>query len=230
MAKNCKPNIIIPDKYSVVVVQNITERNHISCKIRQNGMIAVVVEENYAQYQIRTKEGLYSVCNNNAWVKISTGDKVLDGSNLIILNDEKHKQEYLQSGLAVKGQMIVNGYLPSDMFKRVACNCNGVINFFGDFKRASNIIGYQYQPRDGYNNPTQIGKVFTQPNITSPVVAAGEYVTNIKDVGGGYYEVTTVQIDSEGKAYNYTNTEVHANEIGTTYPVYDCGVANTPTC
>ena len=29
MAKNCKPSVIIPDKYSVVVVQNITERNYI---------------------------------------------------------------------------------------------------------------------------------------------------------------------------------------------------------
>ena len=29
MAKKCKPNTIIPDKYSVVVVQNITERNYI---------------------------------------------------------------------------------------------------------------------------------------------------------------------------------------------------------
>ena len=116
MAKNCKPSIIIPDKYSVVVVQNIAERNHISCKIRQNGMIAVVVEENYAQYQIRTKEGLYSVCNNNAWVKISTGDKVFDDSNLIILNDEKHKQEYLQSGLAVVGQMIF--YVPENKYYR----------------------------------------------------------------------------------------------------------------
>lgn len=54
MNKNCKPNIIIPDKYSVVVVQNIAERNNISCKLRQNGMIAVVVEEEYAQYQIHT--------------------------------------------------------------------------------------------------------------------------------------------------------------------------------
>ena len=106
MAKNCKPNIIIPDKYSVVVVQNITERNNISCKLRQNGMIAIVVEEGYAQYQIQTKEGIYSVCNNNAWTQIETGDKVFDGNNLIILNDETHKQEYLQSGLAVKGQMI----------------------------------------------------------------------------------------------------------------------------
>ena len=116
MAKNCKPSIIIPDKYSVVVVQNITERNDISCKLRQNGMIAVVVEESYAQYQIRTQEGLYSVCDNNAWVQISTGDRVFDGSNLIILNNEEHKQKYLQSGLAVVGQMIF--YVPENKYYR----------------------------------------------------------------------------------------------------------------
>lgn len=88
MAKNCKPNIIIPDKYSVVAVQNITERNDISCKLRQNGMIAIVVEEGYAQYQIQTQEGFYGVCDNNTWAQIETGDKVFDGNNLIILNDE----------------------------------------------------------------------------------------------------------------------------------------------
>ena len=55
-------------------------------------------------------------------------------------------------------------------------------------------------------------------------------MVNIKDVGGGYYRVDLVQIDSEGKVYNYADTEVHASEIGTTYPVYDCGVANTPAC
>ena len=114
MNKNCKPSIIIPDKYSVVVVQNITERNDISCKLRQNGTIAVVVEEGYAQYQIQTQEGLYSVCDNNAWVQISTGDKVFDGNNLIILNNEEHKQKYLQSGLAVVGQMIF--YVPEEKY------------------------------------------------------------------------------------------------------------------
>ena len=45
MAKNCKPSIIIPDKYSVVVVQNITERDNIPCKLRQDGMLVIVVEE-----------------------------------------------------------------------------------------------------------------------------------------------------------------------------------------
>ena len=130
----------------------------------------------------------------------------------------------------VKGQMSNDGRIPSDIFRKVACKCNGVINFFGDFRRASNIIGYEYQPRDGYSNPTYIGKVFTQPDIHSPVVAAGFYITNIRDIGSNYYEIIGLHIDSEGKAYNLTNTEVYVSEIGTTYPVYDCGVANTPAC
>ena len=138
--KPCKPSIIIPDKYSVVVVQNITERNHISCKIRQNGTIAVVVEEGYAQYQIRTKEGLYSVCDNNAWVQISTGDRVFDGSNLIILNNEEHKQKYLQSGLAVVGQMIF--YVPEQKYYRY----DGY-NFVDPF--------YNKLDKDGYEGTAQ---------------------------------------------------------------------------
>ena len=55
-------------------------------------------------------------------------------------------------------------------------------------------------------------------------------MVNIKDVSGGYYRVDLVQIDSEGKVYNYNDIEVYVSEIGTTYPVYDCGVANTPAC
>ena len=55
-------------------------------------------------------------------------------------------------------------------------------------------------------------------------------MVNIKDVSGGYYRVDLVQIDSEGKTTSYSEIEVQAYEIGTTYPVYDCGVANTPKC
>ena len=114
MAKNCKPNIIIPDKYSVVVVQTIAERNTISCKLRQNGMIAIVVEEGYAQYQIQTQQGLYGVCDNNAWVQIETGTKIFDGNNLVIINDEEHKQEYLQFPFITVGQMIF--YVPEHRY------------------------------------------------------------------------------------------------------------------
>ena len=115
MKKNCNNNKYVnPDYYSVVVVQTLQERDNIPCKLRQNGMIAIVVEESYAQYQIQTKEGIYSVCNNNAWTQIETGDKVFDGNNLIIINNEEHKQEYLLSPLSKIGQMLF--YVPENKY------------------------------------------------------------------------------------------------------------------
>ena len=115
MKKNCNNNKYVnPDYYSVVVVQTLQERDNIPCKLRQNGTIAIVVEEGYAQYQIQTKEGIYSVCNNNAWTQIETGDKVFDGNNLIIINNEEHKQEYLLSPLSKIGQMLF--YVPENKY------------------------------------------------------------------------------------------------------------------
>ena len=114
MKKNCNNKYVNPDYYSVVIVQTLQERDSIPCKLRQNGTIAIVVEESYAQYQIQTKEGIYSVCNNNAWTQIETGDKVFDGNNLIIINNEEHKQEYLLSPLSKIGQMLF--YVPENKY------------------------------------------------------------------------------------------------------------------
>ena len=112
---NCNNNKYVnPDYYSVVVVQTLQERDNIPCKLRQNGTIAIVVERGYAQYQIQTEDGFYSVCNNNAWTQIETGDKVFDGNNLIIINNEEHKQEYLLSPLAIVGQMLF--YVPENKY------------------------------------------------------------------------------------------------------------------
>ena len=74
MNKNCKPNIIVPDKYSVVVVQNIAERNDIPCKLRQDGMIAIVVEENYIQYQLKVLDSGTSFCDNSNWKILASED------------------------------------------------------------------------------------------------------------------------------------------------------------
>lgn len=71
MVKNCKPNIINPDLYSVVVVQDIAERDKIPCKLRQDGMIAIIVDEEYTQYQIKTSIDV-SKCNNDSWTIIQT--------------------------------------------------------------------------------------------------------------------------------------------------------------
>lgn len=74
MNKKCKKNKFInPDYYSFVVVQDLNERNDIPCKLRQDGMIAVVVEEGYAQYQLQT--GLtQSKCENSSWVLVEEND------------------------------------------------------------------------------------------------------------------------------------------------------------
>ena len=66
--KECNKNSVInPDYYSVVVVQDIAERDRIPCKLRQNGMIAIVVEEDYREYQLKIDEEGLSICNNNSW-------------------------------------------------------------------------------------------------------------------------------------------------------------------
>lgn len=66
----CGTRIIYPDHYSFVIVQNITERDNIPCSLRQNGMIAIVVESDFAKFQIKTTES-YGVCNNDSWVHIT---------------------------------------------------------------------------------------------------------------------------------------------------------------
>ena len=71
---NCNnKKYVNPDYYSIVVVSTLQERDNIPCKLRQNGTIAIVVEEGYTQYQIRNFEGLHAVCDNRSWVKIIEG-------------------------------------------------------------------------------------------------------------------------------------------------------------
>lgn len=62
----CGTRIVYPDHYSMVIVQNETERDNIPCTMRQNGMFAIVVELNYARFQIKTDLNT-SICDNNSW-------------------------------------------------------------------------------------------------------------------------------------------------------------------
>ena len=62
---DCGDNYKNPDYYSFVIVRNITERNNLPCKLRQNGMITVVIEENFKHYQIQTTPEI-GACNNSA--------------------------------------------------------------------------------------------------------------------------------------------------------------------
>lgn len=85
MDKKCVPSTAIiccdtdsvlgKNQFTTVTVQNIAERNEIPCKLRKDGMIAIVREENYFQYQLRPgpESGL---CNNGSWVLMQTSDEV----------------------------------------------------------------------------------------------------------------------------------------------------------
>lgn len=73
---DCGPHMIYPDHYAVVIVQTLVERNQLACSLRQNGMIAIVVEEGYAEYQIQNHNGLFDICDNRAWVKLTDGDSL----------------------------------------------------------------------------------------------------------------------------------------------------------
>ena len=50
------------------VVQTISERNSIPCSERLNGMIVIVVEDNYQAYKLTPKSNK-DVCKNIGWVK-----------------------------------------------------------------------------------------------------------------------------------------------------------------
>ena len=108
---DCNNNKYVnPDYYSVVVVQDLNERNTIPCKLRQNGMVAVVVENNYAQYQLQTSMEL-GPCDNSAWVLIATGEEKFDGGNLFIFYTTEELQMYLDSNTPKIGQMIYLDYV-----------------------------------------------------------------------------------------------------------------------
>ena len=77
--KNCDlPPFFNTDYFSHVVVQTLEELESIPCKLRQDGMVATVVQEDYSDYQLQTSRTGFGICDNNAWVKISNGDEVFD--------------------------------------------------------------------------------------------------------------------------------------------------------
>ena len=66
------------DYFAHVVVQTLGELESIPCKLRQDGMVATVVQKDYSDYQLQTSRTGFGICDNNAWVKISNGDEVFD--------------------------------------------------------------------------------------------------------------------------------------------------------
>ena len=105
---NCPDNgpFFNTDYFSHVVVQTIEELNSIPCKLRQDGMVATVVQEDYSNYQLQTSRTGFGICDNNAWVKISIGDEVFNGGNLFLFQTEEEANEFMGSTQSKEGQII----------------------------------------------------------------------------------------------------------------------------
>lgn len=64
-------------KQPVKIVKTLQERDNIPCKLRTEGLIVIVTENNYEEYQLRpTSEN--PICSNNAWVILDSNLGGLD--------------------------------------------------------------------------------------------------------------------------------------------------------
>ena len=105
--KNCDlPPFFNPDYFAHVVVQTLEELESIPCKLRQDGMVATVVQDGYSDYQLQTSRTGFGICDNNAWVKISIGDEVFNGGNLFLFQTEEQANEFMGSTQSKEGQII----------------------------------------------------------------------------------------------------------------------------
>ena len=105
--KDCDlPPFFNTDYFSHVVVQTLEELESIPCKLRQDGMVATVVQEDYSDYQLQSSRIGFSKCDNRSWVRIGKGDAVYDGNNLMIFSDLAELGRFLQSQYSRQGQLI----------------------------------------------------------------------------------------------------------------------------
>ena len=105
--KNCDlPPFFNTDYFSHVVVQTLEELESIPCKLRQDGMVATVVQDGYSDYQLQTSRTGFGICDNNAWMKISIGDEVFNGGNLFLFQTEEQANEFMGSTQSKEGQII----------------------------------------------------------------------------------------------------------------------------
>ena len=105
--KNCElPPFFNEDYFAHVVVQTLGELESIPCKLRQDGMVATVVQESYSDYQLQTSRTGFGICDNNAWVKVSIGDEVFSGGNLFLFQTEEQASRFMSSTQSKKGQVI----------------------------------------------------------------------------------------------------------------------------
>lgn len=116
--KNCDlPPFFNEDYFGHVVVQTIAELNDIPCKLRQDGMVATVVQDSYSEWQLQSSRTGYDKCDNRAWIRVSKGDAVYDGNNLMIFSDLAELGRFLQSQYAKQGQLIY--VVPENRYFRV---------------------------------------------------------------------------------------------------------------
>ena len=116
--KDCElPPFFNEDYFGHVVVQTIAELNDIPCKLRQEGMVATVVQDSYAEWQLQSSRVGFSKCDNRSWVRIGKGDAVYDGNNLMIFYDLAELGRFLQSQYSKQGQLIY--VVPEDKYFKV---------------------------------------------------------------------------------------------------------------
>lgn len=71
MELNKETPYINQDYYSFIVVRTIAERDNIPCKLRQDGMVVTVVEQDYYQrYQIQAEITGFDICDNRSWERV----------------------------------------------------------------------------------------------------------------------------------------------------------------
>lgn len=92
--KNCDlPPFFNPDYFSHVVVQTIQELYSIPCKLRQDGMVATVVQDNYTDYQLQSSKLNKGVCDNTTWIKVESSGT--GGGNLLIFGTMTEANDYI---------------------------------------------------------------------------------------------------------------------------------------
>ena len=231
--KNCDlPPFFNSDYFGHVVVQTLEELESIPCKLRQDGMIATVVQDDYSDYQLQSSRTGLGICNNNAWIKISKGDIVYDGDNLIIFSSDKERNEYLKVGKA--GQIIYS--IESDNYFKID-NDNSYTDPFPekldtpteqgtdnnlDYKIPTYVDGKPY-----WRNSTDFGKVDTidgieadeNKNIALGVVRKSESNTVTDDFSMQQENGAYVSIASNG-------LKVGFGGITATYGNYSISVDN----
>ena len=93
------------DYFSYVIVQTLKERDNIPCKLRQNGIIAIVIEERFAEYQLQTSLNS-GICNNTSWKRIRDGHQNYDSSNLFLFNSRNEVDIFLNTPDSKAGQIL----------------------------------------------------------------------------------------------------------------------------